>query len=133
MPDIHIHREHQLGLHKARKIAFSWAEKAEEKFDMQCSYEEGATVDEVSFKRSGVTGTLTVTHVNFTLQAKLGFLLGAFKDKIEGEIVKNLDALIASGSTSPKTHKTPHAAKAEAAGAAPAKKTAAKKPAVKKT
>ena len=31
----------------------------------------------------------------FELTAKLGFFLGAFKDKIESEIVKNLDALIA--------------------------------------
>ena len=31
----------------------------------------------------------------FELEAKLGFLLGMFKDKIEGEIVKNLDALLA--------------------------------------
>ena len=41
--DIHIHREHHLGLKEARKIAFSWAEKAEEKFDMECVYEEGET------------------------------------------------------------------------------------------
>ena len=133
MADIHIEREHGMSLAQARKTAFKWAEQAEEKFDMQCTYAEGAIVDEVSFKRSGVTGTLAVTALTFTLQAKLGFLLGAFKDKIEGEIVKNLDALIASGGTSPKTHKTPHAAKVDAAGAAPAKKTAAKKPAVKKT
>jgi hypothetical protein len=31
----------------------------------------------------------------FELDAKLGFLLGAFRDRIESEIVKNLDALLA--------------------------------------
>jgi hypothetical protein len=36
-----------------------------------------------------------VTSDHFDLNAKLGFLLGAFKDRIEGEIVKNLDALLA--------------------------------------
>ena len=136
MADIHIERDHGMSLAQARKTAFKWAEQAEEKFDMQCTYEEGATADEVSFKRSGVTGTLTVTAVTFTLQAKLGFLLGAFKDKIEGEIVKNLDALIASGGTSPKVTKSakaPPAAAVEASGEAPAKKTVTKKPAVKKT
>jgi putative polyhydroxyalkanoate system protein len=117
MADIHIARQHGMSLAQARKTAFKWAEQAEEKFDMECTYQEGSTLDEVSFKRSGVTGTLTVTKDAFELQAKLGFLLGAFKDKIEGEIVKNLDALIAKG----------------AAPAAPAaKKTAVKKPAVKK-
>ncbi|MGC1175122.1 polyhydroxyalkanoic acid system family protein [Polaromonas sp.] len=95
MADIHIEREHTLGLAQARKIAFKWAEQVEEKFDMSCTYEEGTSEDEVSFTRSGVSGTLKVTEDLFELDAKLGFLLGAFKDKIEGEIVKNLDALLA--------------------------------------
>jgi putative polyhydroxyalkanoate system protein len=95
MADIHIEREHTLGLAQARKIAFKWAEQVEEKFDMSCTYEEGTSEDEVSFTRSGVSGTLKVTENLFELDAKLGFLLGAFKDKIEGEIVKNLDALLA--------------------------------------
>ena len=95
MADIHILREHSLGLLEARKIAFKWAEQVEEKFDLECTYEEGKTEDLVSFTRSGVSGTLAVTKDSFDLNARLGFLLGAFKDKIEGEIVKNLDTLIA--------------------------------------
>ena len=96
MADIHIARVHLLGLAEARKIAFQWAEQAEAQFDMECTYEEGQTSDVVSFRRSGVHGTLAVTQDCFELDAKLGFLLGAFKDRIEGEIVKNLDALIAA-------------------------------------
>jgi putative polyhydroxyalkanoate system protein len=103
MADIHIEREHVLGLHEARKIAFKWAEQAEEEFDMECTYEEGKTSDLVSFSRSGVNGTLAVTKDRFELAAKLGFLLGAFKDRIEGEIVKNLDALIAEKPAAKKT------------------------------
>ena len=38
------------------------------------------------------------TGNRFELDAKLGFLLGAFKDRIESEIVKNLDELLAAGS-----------------------------------
>lgn len=112
MAEIHIERKHHLGLAKARKVAFQWAEQAEEDFDMECVYEEGSDTDEVSFKRSGVAGTLLVTPHSFRLQAKLGFLLGAFKDKIEGEIVKNLDSLLARNA---------------AASAPAAKKTAARK------
>ena len=114
MADIQIERQHGMTLLEARKAAFKWAEQAEEKFDMTCSYEEGKLSDEVSFTRSGVSGTLTVTKDTFELQARLGFLLGAFKDKIEGEIVKNLDALIA---------KKPAGTKKPAAKKAPAKKT----------
>ena len=95
MADIHITRQHGMTLAEARKAAFKWAEQAEEKFDMACTYEEGPTSDICSFTRSGVSGTLTVDKTTFVLTAKLGFLLGAFKDKIESEIVKNLDALIA--------------------------------------
>jgi putative polyhydroxyalkanoate system protein len=94
MADIHLERSHDLGMAEARKIAFKWAEQVEEKFDMACTYEEGKTKDEVGFKRSGVDGTLVVTKDSFVLDAKLGFLLGAFKDKIESEITKNLDALL---------------------------------------
>lgn len=106
MADLHILREHSLGFAAARKIAFQWAEQAETEFDMECTYVEGDQVDEVIFKRSGVSGMLQVTKERFELTAKLGFLLGAFKDKIEAEIVKNLDTLLApSVKASAKTKK----------------------------
>ncbi len=94
MADLHILRHHTLGLHQARKIAFKWAEHAEAEFGMACTYEEGKAADEVCFTRSGVHGTLTVTKDKFELDAKLGFLVGAFKTTIEREIVKNLDDLL---------------------------------------
>jgi putative polyhydroxyalkanoate system protein len=123
MPDIHIHREHQLGLAKARKVAWQWAEAVEEKFDMSCTVIEGETSDTVEFSRSGVQGSLIVAADHFDLSAKLGFLLGAFSATIQGEIEKNLDALLAGKGG---------AAKAGAPTAAPKKapaKAAAKPPA----
>jgi putative polyhydroxyalkanoate system protein len=96
MADLHIIRDHALGLAKARKVAFKWAEQAENDFAMQCSYSEGKLEDEVDFVRAGVKGRLLVTKDRFELQAHLGFLLGAFKGSIEAEIVKNLDALLAT-------------------------------------
>ncbi|WP_180128893.1 polyhydroxyalkanoic acid system family protein [Rhodoferax sp. BLA1] len=96
MADLHIVREHTLGLTKARKIAFQWAEQAETEFGMACAYSEGDTADEVAFSRSGVKGTLEVDANRFELRAQLGFLVGAFKHRIEAEIVKNLDSLLAA-------------------------------------
>jgi len=96
MADLHIVREHTLGLSKARKIAFKWAEQAETEFGLACTYSEGDTADEVSFTRSGVTGRLEVDASRFELRAQLGFLVGAFKHRIEAEIVKNLDTLLAA-------------------------------------
>ena len=96
MADIHIERDHKLGMGGARKLAWRWAEQAENDFDMSCTYEEGEECDEVQFTRSGVSGTLKVSADKFELDARLGFLLGAFKDRIESEIVKNLDELLAA-------------------------------------
>ena len=110
MADIHIHRPHRLGLAKARKVAWDWAEQVEQKFGMACTVIEGKTSDTVEFTRSGVNGELIVAPDHFDLQAKLGFLLGAFAKTIEAEIEKNLDTLLSA-----------------AAAAASARKPAAKK------
>lgn len=118
MADIRIHREHQLGLARARKIAWQWAAEAEKRFDMACSVLEGETSDTVEFSRTGVKGRLIVAADHFDLEAKLGLLLGAFSKTIEGEITKNLDALLSGKAMAP--------AKA-AANKAAANKAAAKK------
>ena len=125
MPEIRISRDHSLGLAQARKLAFRWAETAEAKLGMECTYEEGKAQDVVSFTRAGANGELKVTKDRFELEARLGFLLGAFRERIEGEIVKNLDLLLAQ--------KEPLKAFNDAiAQRAAEKKPAAKKAAAKK-
>ena len=106
MAHINIHRKHSLGLAKARKVAWQWAEEVEKKFDMECSVLEGETSDTVEFTRSGVTGQLIVAADHFDLQAKLGFLLGAFAKTIEGEIMNNLDQLLAKNDIKPAAKKS---------------------------
>jgi putative polyhydroxyalkanoate system protein len=101
MPDIHIRRDHHLGLPGARQLASRWVEQAKTRFDMRCTYQAGEAADEVQFSRSGVNGTLKVSGEHFELDAQLGFLLGAFKDRIEGEIAKNLDQLLAAKQATP--------------------------------
>ncbi len=105
MADIQIRRDHQLGLAKARKVAWAWAEQVEQQFDMECTVIEGETSDTVEFKRSGVTGTLIVAPDHFDLNAKLGFLLGAFSKTIQSEIEKNLDTLLAKSVAAKKAKK----------------------------
>jgi putative polyhydroxyalkanoate system protein len=116
MADIKIHRNHTLGLAKARKVALQWAEDVEKNFDMECTILEGETSDTVEFTRSGVKGELIVAADHFQLEARLGFLLGAFSKTIESEIEKNLDALLAKSGAAGKAN----------AKAAPAKKAAGK-------
>ena len=125
MPDIHITRHHTLGLPEARKLAFRWAEVAEEKLGMECVYEEGRSSDRVSFTRTGANGELKVTKDSFVLDARLGLLLGVFKDRIETEIVKNLDELLQHAEPLKVFDK--ELAKRTAAKKAPARKHAAPK------
>lgn len=94
MPDIHIHRPHSLGLTRAREVARQWVTDAGQRYDMACTVAEGADHDTVDFRRSGVTGRLVVSADAFELTAKLGFLLGGFKSRIEAEIGRNLDRLL---------------------------------------
>lgn len=122
MSELRIHREHSLGLARAREIARQWADEAESRFQMSCTVDEGRSSDRVDFKRSGVQGTLVVAGDHFDLQAKLGFLLGAFAKTIEREIEKTLDDLLASSAAT--------AARKPAAKSAASK--AAAKPAARK-
>jgi putative polyhydroxyalkanoate system protein len=115
LADIRIHREHQLGLAKARQVAAQWSKDVENDFEMRCRRTEGEYSDTIEFTRSGVNGRLIVAADHFDLDAKLGFLLGVFRHKIETEIQAILDKLLAD------------------AKKAPAKKVAAKKTAAAKS
>ena len=101
MADIRIQRSHQLGLAKARKVAWQWAEDAEKRFEMECTVIEGKAGDTVEFRRPGVNGRLLVAADYFDLEANLGFLLGAFSKRIEAEIEENLDALLKANAKPP--------------------------------
>ena len=94
MTDIQILRSHSLGLPEARKVALIWADKAEKKFDLECVYEEGEVQDSLHFSRAGIKGTLQVCADQFELNAELGFLFGAFKERIEAEMGAQLDKLL---------------------------------------
>jgi putative polyhydroxyalkanoate system protein len=105
MADIKLHRKHHLGLAKARKVAWKWAEHVEQRFDMECTVVEGDDGDTVEFTRSGVNGRLFVAADHFDLHARLGFLLGAFSKTIEAEIEKELDTLLGNAEKKPAAKK----------------------------
>lgn len=94
MADLHIHRTHAHGFKKIRKIAFTWAELAEQEFGLRCVYQEGAVEDEVLFTRGGVKGRLLATHDTLEITVELSVLLRGFKSTVESEILKNLDLLL---------------------------------------
>jgi hypothetical protein len=86
---------------------------------MECTVIEGEYSDTVEFTRIGVNGRLIVAADHFDLDAKLGFLLGAFSKTIENQIEKTLDDLLAKGGGGAGKKA---AAKASAKAAAPKKR-----------
>ena len=87
MSEIHLHRKHALGLKKAKAAAQKVADEMAEHFDMSSEW----SGNELHFSRSGVSGCLRVTKDEVVLDAKLGFLLSAFKPRIEEQVQKNFD------------------------------------------
>jgi putative polyhydroxyalkanoate system protein len=96
MPDIHLKREHTLGLDAARKVASDWADQLRDEFGMDCRLDSGVSTDILHFSRSGASGTLEFSASVFELDAHLGFLLGAYKDRIEAEVSSKLDQLLSA-------------------------------------
>jgi len=95
MADLTLHRDHTLGLARARKVALKWAEDVEKKLDMACTIIEGDDEDVLEFKRTGVDGRMIVAATHFELEARLGFLLRPFVGQIEAEVSKQLDEALA--------------------------------------
>ena len=95
MADVNLHRDHTLGLARARKVAMKWAEEIEEKLDMECTMIEGDDEDVLEFKRSGVDGRMIVAATHFDIEARLGFLFKPFVAKIEEEAARQLDEALA--------------------------------------
>ena len=95
MAEILIRRDHTLGLARARKVAWKWAEHVEQESEMECTVVEGETSDTVQFKRSGVNGSMIVTGEHFEVRAKLGLLMGAFAGQIQAEVGRQLDDALA--------------------------------------
>ena len=95
MADLNLHREHNLGIARARKVALKWAEHVEKKLEMECTLIEGDDHDVLEFTRSGVEGRMIVAPKFFNLEAKLGFLLRPFLGMIEAEATKQLDEALA--------------------------------------
>lgn len=97
-PNLHIERDHTLGLDRARQITDDWIASAEQDYRMTCDLQRLDDKDIVTFKRTGATGQLVSTPDKFELDAKLGFLFKSFLPKIKQQIEQNLDNAIAEKS-----------------------------------
>lgn len=80
-----LRRDHSIGLRKARTAANRIARDLEERFNCECVWQANTLL----ISRAGVTGTMTVAKDSIDLHLKLGFLLAAFRPKIEESISAN--------------------------------------------
>ena len=87
MSEIHLRRKHTIGMRKAKVAAQKVADDLAEEYGIEARWEG----DLLRFSRSGVHGALKVTRTEVVLDAKLGFLLSAFRARIEEHISENFD------------------------------------------
>jgi putative polyhydroxyalkanoate system protein len=92
MSKIHIKRDHNLGLTRAKSEVTSLAESL--KADLHADFQWNG--NRLSFKRSGASGTIDVGEDFVELDIKLGMALALMKGKIETVINHKLDEAIGS-------------------------------------
>ncbi len=95
MSDITLFENHTLTMAQAREVAQQVAEQ------MQADYEIGYAWegDVLSFRRSGVSGTLALTEGQAQLDITLGFMLKGFRKKIEEQVGRNMHKLFSAAVT----------------------------------
>jgi putative polyhydroxyalkanoate system protein len=89
MADIHLEREHALGLEGARAAAQRLAQDLGTRFGLKGEWRG----DVLTFERPGVQGSLSVTATHLHLEVALGFMLKAMKGSIETAIHREVEAL----------------------------------------
>ena len=94
MASLHIQRSHRLGLEAARALTEHWVRDGTERLGLTCELSRTEWEDVVVFRRTGLSGQLTVTPERFELRAQLGFLLSAYHGRITDEIHRQLDAAL---------------------------------------
>lgn len=80
-----------MSLEEAKKTAQKLADQLQKEFQLDSQWQG----DTLNFTRSGVKGKLDVTDKDVTVDISLGFMLKAFKGKIQAEIDKNIDKMFA--------------------------------------
>lgn len=90
MSEINITKKHKLGLKKAKAKVNKLADQLAQDYDLESEWDG----DSLVFQRAGVSGQLDVSKDEVQLVMKLGFLMAAFKPKIEAQLISNLDKFV---------------------------------------
>ena len=87
MSRIHLRRSHDLSPKAARQRVDRMAEALAKKFEAECAWDG----DVLSIEHPNVTGSVTLGKKEIVLDARLGFLLAMFRDRVDAEIARILD------------------------------------------
>ncbi len=96
MAEIHILRRHSLGPDAASQLARDWLAQAEQDWGLQCTARTRDELAQIDFERPGLQGSLQVHAGAFELRLTLGFLLSAYRARIEEELQRRLDGWLGS-------------------------------------
>lgn len=86
MADISITQTHKLPHKKAKAAAQKVADQMAEEYDMASEWDGDVLV----FKRTGVSGKLTLSEQHAKLEIRLGILLKAFAPTIEEKVTAKM-------------------------------------------
>ena len=87
MSRIHLRRSHDLSAKAARQRVDRMAEALARKFEAECEWQG----EVLSIEHPNVSGTVTLGKKEIVLEARLGFLLAMFRDRVDAEISRILD------------------------------------------
>jgi putative polyhydroxyalkanoate system protein len=88
MSRIHLRRTHDLTPKAARARVNRMADALGRKFDAECNWDG----DVLSIEHPNVSGSVTIGKDEIVVEATLGFLLAMFRDRVDEELVRILDA-----------------------------------------
>ncbi len=94
MGRLSIARAHGLGWLDARALAQAWVAAGEARWGLQCQRFLGDGHERIDFQGPGLQGCLWVRPQRFELELELGFLLNAYRSRIEAEIRHQLDLAV---------------------------------------
>ena len=85
---ISIRRHHDLGLAKAKRLAQTLARRLQNEFGGTYTWQDNT----LHFRRTGASGSATVTKDSVQIRVELGLLLSPLRARIEREIRAGLDS-----------------------------------------
>lgn len=92
MADFSITQQHTLSRDQARDAAQKIADQMAAKYDMHIGWEG----DVLTFRRSGIDGTLAIERSQAVLDITLGFMFRVFASQIEEKLVRNMAKVFAA-------------------------------------